>query len=131
MKTRILIVDDERWFTNLLKYSLETEGYFDVRQENDATRALQAARDYGPDLVVLDLMMPGLDGSELAARMKSDPLLSDVPVLFMTALVTESEAPDGFCSRGGQTFLPKSVPVERLIECIEDKLGAGAALAPA
>jgi DNA-binding response OmpR family regulator len=44
MKTRILIVDDERWFTNLMKYSLEREGYFDVRQENDATRALQAAR---------------------------------------------------------------------------------------
>ena len=124
MKKRILIVDDERWFTNLLKYSLETEGYFDVRQENDATRAAETARHYGPDLVILDIMMPALDGSELAARFKADPLLADVPVLFMTALVTDADAPDGLCSRGGQTFLPKNVPVERLIECIEEKLGA-------
>ena len=98
MKKRILIVDDERWFTNLLKYSLETEGYFDVRQENDATRALGVARHYGPDLVILDIMMPALDGSELAARLKADPLLDDVPVLFMTALVTDTDAPDGLFS---------------------------------
>jgi putative two-component system response regulator len=59
--------------------------------------------------VLLDLMMPGLDGSELAARMHADPLLADVPVLFLTALVTEADAPDGSCCRGGQTFVPKSV----------------------
>src|SRR5688572_15577092 len=106
MKTRILIIDDERWFTNLLKYNLETEAYYDVRQENDALQAVDVARVYGPDLVILDLMMPGLDGSELAARMKADPLMTDVPVIFMTALVTESDAPEGLCTRGGQTFMP-------------------------
>lgn len=126
MKTRILIVDDERWFTNLLKYSLETEGYYDVRQENDALQAVDVARVYGPDLVILDLMMPGLEGSELAAKFKDDPLLADVPVIFLTALVTPTDAPDGLCNRGGQTFLPKSVPVETLITCIEEKLGAAA-----
>ena len=129
MKTRILIVDDERWFTNLLKYSLEAEGYYDVRQENEALRAVEVARDYGPDVLILDLMMPGLDGSELAARLKSDPLLADVPVIFLTALVTDADAPDGRCRRGGQTFMPKSVSVEQLIACIEEKLrtpcGAG------
>jgi len=122
MKKRILIVDDERWFTNLLEYSLETEGYYDVRQENEASRALQTAREYGPDLVIFDIMMPHLDGSELAARMKADPALGDVPVIFLTALVTDADAPEGSCSRGGQTFLPKHVAVERLIECIEEKL---------
>ena len=122
MKTRILIVDDERWFTNLLKYNLEHEGYFDVRQENDALQAVQVARVYGPDLVILDLMMPGLEGSELAAKLKEDPILADVPVIFLTALVTESDAPDGLCKRGGQTFMPKNVPVETLIACIEEKL---------
>ena len=122
MKKRILIVDDERWFTNLLEYSLETEGYYDVRQENDASLALQTAREYGPDLVIFDIMMPHVDGSELASRMKADPLLGDVPVIFLTALVTDADAPDGSCSRGGQTFLPKHVAVERLIECIEEKL---------
>ena len=128
MKKRILIVDDERWFTNLLKYSLETEGYYDVRQENDASRAVEVARQYGPDLIVLDIMMPHLDGSELAARLKADPLLCDVPVIFMTALVTDADAPEGSCSSGGQTFLPKSIPLEHLIDCIEAKIGRAVAV---
>jgi CheY-like chemotaxis protein len=122
MQKRILVVDDERWFTNLLEYSLEHEGYYDVRQQNDPTSALEAARRFGPDLVILDIMMPHIDGSELAARMKLDPMLADVPVIFMTALVTDEDAPDGLVNRGGHTFLPKDVAVERLIECIEDKL---------
>jgi CheY-like chemotaxis protein len=125
MKKRILIVDDERWFTNLLEYSLETEGYYDVRQENSAAHALQAAREYAPDLIILDIMMPHYDGSELAARFKADRLLADLPVIFLTALVIDADAPDGSCSRGGQTFLPKGVAIERLIECIEAKLGNG------
>jgi DNA-binding response OmpR family regulator len=124
MKKRILVVDDERWFTNLLGYSLETQGYYRVRQENDATHAIQAAREFGPDLVLLDVMMPHLDGSEVAARLKHDRLLRDVPVLFLTALVTEAEAGEGLCTQGGHTFLPKSVSIETLIECIEAKLHA-------
>ena len=124
MKKRILVVDDERWFTNLLEYSLEHEGHYDVRQQNDPTRALQAMRDYGPDLVILDIMMPHIDGSELAARMKFDPMLCDVPVIFLTALVTDEDAPDGLVNRGGHTFLPKDVAVDRLIACIEEKLKA-------
>ena len=123
MKKRILVVDDERWFTNLLKYSLETEGYYDVRQENEASRAVETARAYGPDLVIFGLMMPEVEGSELAGRLRADPLLRDVPVIFMTALVTDADAPEGSCSRGGHTFLPKGVSVERLIECIEQKIG--------
>ena len=122
MKKRILVVDDERWFTNLLEYSLEHQGHYDVRQHNDPPHALQAMRDYGPDLVILDIMMPHIDGSELAARMKFDPTLCDVPVFFMTALVNDEDAPDGLVKRGGHTFLPKDVAVDRLIACIEDKL---------
>ena len=121
MKKRILIVDDERWFTNLLKYSIEAEGYYDVRQENDAGAALATARLYGPDLVILDVMMPGLEGSELAGRLRADPVLRHVPVIFLTALVTGADAPDGACTRGGHTFLPKDVSVEDLIRCIEAK----------
>jgi DNA-binding response OmpR family regulator len=122
MQKRILVVDDERWFTNLLEYSLEHEGHYEVMQENDPTRALESAREFGADLVILDIMMPHIDGSELAARMKFDAQLADVPVIFMTALVTDEDAPEGRCDSGGHTFLPKDVSVSRLIECIEDKL---------
>ena len=122
MRKRILVVDDEQDFTYLMRLTLESEGYYEVREENDATCALAAAREFDPDLIILDIMMPHLDGSEVAARAKADPVLRDVPIIFMTALVPSDEAPSGSCSRGGQTFLPKDVPVERLIECIEDKI---------
>ena len=91
MKKRILVVDDERWFTNLVEYSLEPRGTSTSTKKTTRRTRLQAMRDFGPDLVILDIMMPHLDGSELAARIKVDPMLRDVPVIFMTALVTESK----------------------------------------
>ena len=122
MKKRILVVDDEPSFTHLLKHTLEAEGYYEVEEENQPTRAAATARAFDPDLVVLDIMMPDLDGTEVAERLKADHVVRDVPVIFMTALVTDEDAPEGSCSRGGQTFLPKNVRVERLIDCIEEKL---------
>jgi CheY-like chemotaxis protein len=126
MKKRILVIDDEPDFTYMLKLSLESMGYYRVGVENEATRALRTAREFAPDLIVLDIMMPGLDGSEVAARIRTDPYLRDVPVLFMTALVSHREARGGSCSSGGQTFLPKTLGTGKLIECIEEKLAAAA-----
>jgi len=126
MKTRILVVDDEPSFTHLLKHSLETAGYYEVGEENHAGHAVTAARSFDPDLVLLDIMMPDLDGTEVAARLKADHVLRDVPVIFLTALVTDDEAPEGFCKRGGHTFLPKNVRLEQLVECIEEHLTHGA-----
>ncbi len=80
MKKRILVVDDEPEFTNLLKLSLESHGYYEVREENDAEHARAAAREFDPDLVVLDIMMPEMDGSEVAAALKEDRVTRDVPV---------------------------------------------------
>ena len=129
MKKRILIVDDEAEFTHMLKYSLESVGYYEVAEENDANRAAVTAREFDPDVVVLDVMMPDLDGSEVAAQMKADRALADVPVIFLTALITDEDAPGGACSRGGQTFLSKSVRISCLVECIEDKVKPRAATA--
>ena len=123
MTKRILIVDDEPEFTNLLKMSLESHGYYEVREENDAGRARSAAREFDPDLVVLDIMMPEMDGSEVAAALKEDRVTRDVPVIFLTALVSQQDTSvGGACSSGGQTFLPKDIRVEKLIRCIEDKI---------
>ena len=119
MKTRILFVDDDAAFTHHMKRKLEAEGYFEVREEQDGLEALAAAREFGPDVVILDVMMPGIDGSDVAVRMRQDPLLYDVPVLFMTALVSGREAPAGSCTSGGQTFLPKTIPLPTLLQCIE------------
>lgn len=118
MKTRILLIDDENDFSSMLKGRLELAGYFEVLEENNELQAVKTAREFGPDIVLLDVMMPHLDGSEVAAKFRADRLLRNVPVLFLTSLVSEDDAPDGSCSNGGNTFVPKSLSIERLIECI-------------
>ena len=120
MKKRIFVIDDEPEFTSLLKLTLESSGYYSVGEENSAMRAVASARQFDPDLIVLDIMMPELDGSEVAGRVREDPVLRDIPILFLTALVDNSEC--GVWQSGGQTFLPKSAAVDKLIDCIEKKL---------
>jgi putative two-component system response regulator len=122
MKKRILVVDDEPEFTSLLKLSLESHGYYEVREENDAESVRAAAREFDPDLVVLDIMMPKLEGNEVAASLRADPMTRDVPILFLTALVSQEDAPLGACSSGGNTFLPKDIRLDKLMRCIEDKI---------
>ena len=125
MKKRILVVDDEREFTNLLKLTLEAHGYYEVQEENDAENVRAAARLFDPDLILLDIMMPELDGSEVAAALKADPITRDVPILFLTALVSDEDAKgESACSSGGNTFLPKHIRLERLMHCIDGAIHA-------
>ena len=82
-----------------------------------------AAREFGPDLVLLDVMMPRLEGSEVAAMIRADRQLHDVRrSFFLTSLVSEADAPGGSYISGGHVFLPKSLPIVRLIECINQSL---------
>src|SRR5579864_7549335 len=110
MQTRILIVDDQPDFSLWLKRNLEATGRYVVEEENDAAAVLASARRFWPDLIILDVMMPEMDGSEVAARLRLDRLLGEVPIVFLTNLVSRAEAPAGECNSGGQTFLPKSTP---------------------
>ena len=124
MKKRILVVDDEPEFTNLLKLSLEAHGYYEVQEENDADNVRAAVRSFDPDLVLLDIMMPEQDGSEVAAALKADPLTRGVPIIFLTALVSAEDAPrgGGACDSGGNTFLPKHIRLDKLMHCIDEKI---------
>ncbi len=74
-KRRILIVDNDRDTTHLVKILLERAGNYLVLEENDATKAHQSARSFGPDLILLDIVMPDTDGGEVAARIEADPEL--------------------------------------------------------
>jgi len=102
---RILVVDDEPSVTRNLKLNLESSGGYDVFAENHATNALTAARIFRPDLVLLDVIMPGMDGGDVAARLRADPLLRDTPVIFLTALVSNEETDGHEIVSGGETFL--------------------------
>src|SRR5438046_10062638 len=94
-KRRILIVDDDRDSTHLIKVLLEKiDGYL-VLEENDAAKAYQSARNFRPDLVLLDMMMPQRDGGEVATQIEADPELQRTPIMFLTALASKAEANAG------------------------------------
>src|SRR5512137_1398985 len=90
-KKRILVVDDETSITRLLKLNLEQTGDYLVRTENSSKAALHTAEEFGPDLIFLDVMMPDVDGGDLASRFQADPRFKAVPIVFLTATVTREE----------------------------------------
>jgi CheY-like chemotaxis protein len=96
----ILVIDDDRDFCQLVDRMLEASGQaFDVRRAYGGQDALRALRAQRPDLVLLDLIMPGVDGFQVLDEMQRDPELSDVPVLLLTAT---SYAEDTLARRGGK-----------------------------
>lgn len=121
-KTKILIVDDEATFTRMVRMNLEQTGRFEVREENRATLALTAAREFQPDLILLDVIMPAMDGGELASRIKADSKLAKTPIVFLTATVSKHEAQEGGFPSGGFLFLAKPVSLQVLLKTIDESL---------
>ena len=122
-KKRILVVDDEPGMTRMLRRNLESTGRYEVRTENSGDAALAAARDFHPDFILLDVMMPGVDGGEVAARLKEDKALANIPVVFLTAIVKQDETTPTGSNIGGCEYLAKPVKTEDLVACIERHLG--------
>lgn len=119
VKKRILVVDDDTIYSGILKARLESAGAYEVRTESRATRAVTTALEFNPDLILLDVMMPELDGGEVAAQLEDDERLKDIPVVFLTSAVTREEvaAQDGLI--GGRPFLAKPVGPRELLDTIE------------
>jgi CheY-like chemotaxis protein len=126
-KRRILIVDNDRDTTRLVKILLEKTGRYSVLEENDAAKAHQSAQNFRPDLILLDIVMPETDGGEVAAQIQADPELRRTPVIFLTALVTETETKAGLRIQG-HPFLAKPINIPELINGMEENLAAHAAL---
>ena len=119
---KILIIDDEEGFTKLVKLNLELTGKYEVRVENKGEKGLIAAKEYKPHLILLDVVMPDLEGSEVAAQLKEDPATKDIPVIFLTAILTKKER-KGECGLiGGRAFLAKPVSLKELLDCIEKNI---------
>jgi len=119
-KKKILVVDDEEYFTKMVKLNLEALGKYEVKIENRGIRAVVVAKEFMPDMIFLDVVMPDLDGGQVAQRIKEVPSLKNVPIVFLTAIVEEKDvaARDGFI--GGHPFLAKPVTTKQLVEYIEE-----------
>lgn len=125
MKGRILLVDDNINLTNLLARALTRFGY-EVYEENESLRAHATVQRVNPDLILLDVMMPGKDGGDVLADLRSDFYLSRIPVIMLTALAGEAGSL-AHIGGGSCPVIGKPVELSLLVCEIERMLGRVAA----
>jgi CheY-like chemotaxis protein len=114
--SRILIVDDERQNRQLLEVLLEAEGYL-LDTAASAEEALAAVARQRPDLILLDVMMPGMDGYQVVARLKANPDTVSIPVVMLTALDDRNSRSHGLMA-GAAAFLTKPIDRHALREAV-------------
>lgn len=123
-KKRVLLVDDEVSFARILKLNLETNGPYEVLVENDGRRAAATARSFRPHLILLDVIMPDIDGGQVASEIRQDANLSAVPIVFLTAVVSKHEVKSHGDHIGGQAFLAKPASIKEVLEVVAKNLAA-------
>ncbi|WPJ97903.1 response regulator [Coraliomargarita algicola] len=119
---RVLVIDDEPSFTRMVKLNLEGTGNYIVEALNESRKALEVAKAFGPDIVLLDVVMPELDGGDVALNLRSRSATKDIPIIFVSAMVSQQESKKGFYQSGGEHFLAKPVDKDTLCGAIETVL---------
>ena len=121
-KKKILIVDDEISFTDMVKLNLEASGHYTVIVESRGTQALSTALVHKPHLILLDVIMPDKEGPDVVQELRRHERVRNIPVVFLTATVTEEEVKAQQGNIGGHTFLAKPGTVRELVACIEREI---------
>lgn len=116
-KQTILVVDDEEDLLDLIEYNLKKEG-FDVLKAQDGQEGIEVAREHNPNLVLLDIMMPKMDGLEVVERMRKDKKLKKIPIIFLTARGDEKTEVEGL-DKGGDDYITKPISTTKLISRIK------------
>ena len=120
MKKKVLIIDDEVAFTNIVKLTLEGKQGYEVCVENDPRMAIATARKFWPDIIILDVVMPELDGGEVHTQLMMDPVLKRIPIIFLTAIVRKKEVDEHKGMIGGSFYIAKPASADDLIRAIEE-----------
>lgn len=128
-RKRVLVVDDERHIVRLVQVNLERQGY-EVLTAYDGVECLEKAKSQQPDLIILDVMMPRMDGFEALQRLKTDPETSHIPVIMLTARAQDRDVLQGY-QYGADLYLTKPFSpmellslVRRVFESQEEEGGA-------
>ena len=118
----ILIVDDDLTMTELLKTLLNMEGHT-TTAVNDSTKAIEVAGSVNPDLITLDLMMPGLSGFELCERLHQDPKFAHIPVMIVSAR-DDAESKSRALKAGAKEYVTKPFDADELMQKIQELIRA-------
>lgn len=119
-KGRILVVDDEVYIVHILEFSLRMEGY-EVVTALDGEQALEKVKTERPDLIVLDIMMPKLDGYEACRRLKGSPETGDIPIILLSAKGRNVDQKIGI-DAGADDYITKPFSPRKLVEKINSML---------
>jgi len=120
-RSTVLIVDDDAFSSRILKTLLEKTGRYSVSLETDGSKAMEVATRMHPDMIFLDIVMPGVEGTTLAYRMRADPALKETPIVFLTGIVPK-ETSNPHRMLGEFPFIPKPIDVDEVIRCLEANL---------
>jgi CheY-like chemotaxis protein len=118
----ILVCDDEANIRNIMDFSLESEG-FAVLEAADGDEALRLAATAAPDLVLLDVMMPGNDGLTVCRMLKENPATQHIPVLLLSARASKDDREAGLAA-GANDYITKPFSPQRLVDKVNEMLGA-------
>lgn len=121
VKKRILVVDDEPKIVKAIQIRLEQDNY-EVLVAYDGKEGLKKAKKYRPDLIVLDVLMPEMDGSVMAAALKKDKETQNIPIIFLTCLAEGVTTKAEKYVKGEAPFLGKPFETKELISIIESLL---------
>ena len=116
-KQTILVVDDEKDLLDLIEYNLKKEGFAVLKAEN-GKEGIQKAKEHKPDLVLMDIMMPKMDGMEAVETMRADEELKSIPIIFLTARSDEKTEVEGL-DKGGDDYITKPISTTKLISRIK------------
>jgi len=119
---RVLVIDDEPSFTRMVKLNLEETGSYIVETLNESRKALEVAKAFAPHIILLDVVMPEQDGGDVALNLRTRSATKDIPIIFVSAMVSQAESKKGFYQSGGEHFLAKPVDKETLCGAIETVL---------
>jgi CheY-like chemotaxis protein len=121
-RKKILLIDDEEDFCFFVKINLEKTGKYEVLTTSSGEAGLIMASKELPDLILLDIIMPDMNGGQVAGLLLDDPRTKDIPVLFITAIASRSEIQSQEGIIGGRMFIAKPVTTEELLIKIDSVL---------
>ena len=120
---KILIVDDNEKDLKLLELRLTQLGFRKIIKARDGQEALKLALRHLPDLICLDLMMPGLDGGRVKERLKEDHKTKNIPTIVLSSIITKDEQKNMQYLKGGDIIIAKPYSSDELLEAIDKSLG--------